>query len=250
MIHPTSIISPNARLGSAVSVGPYTIIHDNVEIGDNSSIGSHCEIGVATSLGDGSPLRIGDGANIRSHSILYESSSFGDKLVTGHRITVRENTRAGHNLQIGTLCDIQGDCTIGDYVRFHSNVHIGKCSVIEDFVWIFPYVVLTNDPHPPSNVLKGVTLRRFSVVATMSTVLPGVEVGEGALIGACTNVTRDVAPQRIVSGNPGEDRGSTERIRLKDGTNRPAYPWNTHFTRGYPPEVVAAWNVLEGKDPC
>ena len=45
---------------------------------------------------------------------------------TGHRVTVREGVKAGSDLQIGTLTDLQGDCTIGNYVRMHSNVHVGK----------------------------------------------------------------------------------------------------------------------------
>lgn len=66
---------------------------------------------------------------------------------------------AGKNLQIGTLSDLQGHCEIGDYVRLHSNVHIK--SVPGNFVWIFPYVVLTNDPYPPSDSLVGVTVQDF-----------------------------------------------------------------------------------------
>ena len=65
MIHPTAIISPKCQLGSGVSVGPYTIIHDNVQLGDNCSIGSHCEIGLPTPLAEGRSLIIGAGATIR-----------------------------------------------------------------------------------------------------------------------------------------------------------------------------------------
>jgi UDP-3-O-[3-hydroxymyristoyl] glucosamine N-acyltransferase len=69
------------------------------------------------------------------------------------------------------LSDLQGHCEIGDYVRFHSNVHIGQKSKIGNFVWIFPYVVLTNDPYPPSNNLVGVTVHDFAAIATMSVIL-------------------------------------------------------------------------------
>ena len=50
MIHPTALISPGAKLGSNVSVGPFSIIHDGVTIGNETSIGSHCEIGLFTDL--------------------------------------------------------------------------------------------------------------------------------------------------------------------------------------------------------
>lgn len=241
-IHPTAIVNQGAVVGPNVEIGPFVIIHENVEIGRDSSVGAYCELGISTPLSDGSPLVIRENSTIRSRSTFYEGSSFGSRLITGHGITVREGVSAGENLQIGTLGDIQGTCTIGNYVRFHSNVHIGKHSKIEDFVWIFPFVVLTNDPHPPSDVQLGVIIKRFASIATMSTILPGVEVGEGALVGACSNVGKNVGEHRVVAGNPAEDRGPTERIRLRDGTRRPAYPWTRHFSRGYPEEIVRKWH--------
>jgi acyl-[acyl carrier protein]--UDP-N-acetylglucosamine O-acyltransferase len=240
-IHPTAIIHPNAKVDHSVKIGAFTVIHENVVIGAGTEIGGHCEIGIPTPVGDGTPLRIGKGSTIRSHSIFYESSSFGDKLTTGHRVTVRELTRAGCSFQIGTLGDIQGHCKIGDYVKFHSNVHVGQHTTIENYVWVFPYVVFTNDPHPPSEVMQGVTVKSYAAIATMSTILPGVTIGEGALIGACSAVTKDVADHRIAVGNPATDRGETSRIKLQDGTNRSAYPWKQHFHRGYPEDVVAEW---------
>ncbi|MBI3283382.1 MAG: N-acetyltransferase, partial [Burkholderiales bacterium] len=191
-IHPTSYIAPGAVIGNDVVIGPLSIIHKNVSIGDGTIVGSYCELGVETTLGNGTRLEIGKQSTIRSHSVFYESSQFGDRLVTGHRVTVRENTVAGENLQIGTLGDIQGDCTIGDFVRFHSNVHIGKKSTIGNFVWVFPYVVLTNDPTPPSETLLGVTLDDFSIIATMAVILPGVRIGQHALVAASACVGKDV----------------------------------------------------------
>lgn len=241
MIHPTALISPKAQLGQGVSVGPYSIIHDNVQLGAGSSIGSHCEIGLPTGRANGQPLAIGRGANIRSHSIFYEGSTIGAELVTGHRVTVREGTHAGIGLQIGTLGDIQGTCRIGDYVRFHSNVHIGQHSTLGDYVWVFPYVVLTNDPHPPSEVMRGVVLQDYVAVATMSVILPGVTVGCGALVGAHSSVSRNVEPDTVVAGSPARMVCQTQDILLKDGSGKPAYPWRRHFHRGYPSDVVAGW---------
>lgn len=241
-IHPTAIISKDANLASNVIVGPYSIIHKNVAIEEGTVIGSHCEIGhPAHNFSGGPPLKIGKNSFIRSHSIFYEGSTFGENLVTGHRVTVREKTKAGRNLQIGTLSDIQGHCEIGDFVKFHSNVHIGQHSVIKDYVWIFPYVVLTNDPHPPSDVMMGVTLENYVAIATMSIILPGVTVKEGALVGAHSSVSRDVENDTVVAGSPAKYICDTNKIKLKDGSNQSAYPWRRHFHRGYLPETVAEW---------
>lgn len=241
MIHPSALVSPAARLGKDVHVGPFTVIHDNVVLGDRCRVEGFCELGVGNHLSSGEPLIIGADAHIRSHSIFYEASSFAEGLVTGHRVTVRERTRAGKNLQIGTLGDIQGHCSIGDYVRFHSNVHIGQKSTIGNCVWIFPYVVLTNDPHPPSNHLVGVTVEDYAVIATMSVILPGVRIARGVLVGAHALVNRDTEPDQVYLGNPARAVCATSSVRLQDGSGQPAYPWTHHFHRGYPEELVRTW---------
>lgn len=241
MIHNTAIISPAAKIGKNVAIGPFTIVHDNVIIGDDTVIESHCEIGYQSRLAEGVPLIIGRASLIRSHSILYEGSTFGERLVTGHRVTIREKTCAGVNFQVGTLSDIQGNCTIGDYVRCHSNVHIGQRSKVGNYVWIFPYVVLTNDPHPPSEVLLGVTVEDFVAIATMSVVLPGVTIRQGALVAAHSSVSRDVEADTVVGGAPAKFLCDTSKIKLKNSPETSAYPWRKHFHRGYPEAVVAEW---------
>lgn len=240
-IHPTCIVDPSAEIGIDVEVGPFSIIHANVRIGDSSTIGSHCEIGHPTPRAEGRALVIGSSALIRSHSVFYEGSNFGDRLVTGHGVTVREGTEAGENLQIGTLSDVQGDCLFGDYVRLHSNVFVGQHATIGSYVWLFPHVVLTNDPHPPSEVRLGVAVEDFAAIAAMSVILPGVRVGRGALVAANSSVNRDVEPDTVVAGSPAKRIRPTNEIYLKDGSDHPAYPWRRHFHRGYPREAVDAW---------
>lgn len=148
-ISPQGLVSRHARIGADVSVGPFSIVHDAVDIGAGSRIGAYCEIGVPTPLGRGEPLRIGSGAHIRSHSVLHQASCIGSDFESGHHVILRERTRVGRGVRIGTLSDIQGDCNIGDYVRMHSSVFVAKLSAIRDFAWLLPRVVLTNDPTPP-----------------------------------------------------------------------------------------------------
>ncbi|QLE78815.1 N-acetyltransferase [Francisella sp. Scap27] len=241
LIHRTAIVSEKAKLGKNVTIGPFSIIYDNVEISDNTIVESNCEIGVSNGLSDGDMLSIGPNSHIRSKSIFYEGSKFGENLTTGHNVTVREKTIAGKNLQIGTLSDIQGHCQIGDYVRLHSNVHIGQKSIIGSFIWIFPYVVLTNDPHPPSNTLLGVTVDDFAVISTMSVILPGVKIAKGCLIGANSLLGIRTEEGMLYSGNPAKKICPASKIKLKDGSRKPAYPWINHFNRGYPLDIIESW---------
>lgn len=242
-VHPSSYVSTGAKLGDDVEVGPFSIIHDNVILGNRVKVGAYCELGISTPLGDGTPLIIGDDSLIRSHSAFYESSSFGPGLTTGHHVTVREKTIAGAGFQIGTLSEIQGDCSVGDYVRFQSNVFVGKKTTIGNFVWILPFVVLTNDPTPPSNVLMGCTIEDYASIAAASVVLPGVTVGHHSLVAAQACVTKNVPPNMVVAGVPARVVGNTNTIKLRDGSGRAAYPWTHHFTRGYPASVTANWST-------
>lgn len=246
-IHPSAIVSPEAVLGVNVEIGPFSIIHSNVAIGSNTKIGAYCELGVATPRAYGSALEIGDGSLIRSHSIFYESSSFGSGLTTGHRVTVRENTVAGNNFQIGTLSEVQGDCQIGNHVRFQSSVFVGQRTRIGNFVWVLPYAVLTNDPTPPSDDLVGCVIEDFAVICAMAVILPGIIVGNNSLVAAHACVSRNVPHDMVAAGVPANIIGSTRSIKKRDGSGMHAYPWTAHFHRGYPTEIVKSWDVLHNR---
>ncbi len=234
-------IHEGASIGDGVSVGEGTIIYPNVTIGPNTFIGPYCTLGEPSAayyknMDQHAFKRVFIGKNslIRSHTIIYEDVAVGDHFQTGHRVTIREKTQIGNRCRVGTLCDFQGKLNIGDYVSIHSNVHLGQLSVIEDFVWIYPYVVLTNDPYPPMGKLKGVTVRKFAQIATSATILPGLEIGENALVGAGALVRENVPAERVVVGNPAKDICSVRQI--KDENNNAVYPWKEHLkdNRGFP----------------
>lgn len=239
-IHPTATVGKNVDIGKGVRIDAGAIIHDGVRIGDNSHIGAQCILGepladyYSDPNGYANPeLIIGKRSVIRSGTIIYADNVLGDDFECGHRVTIRERSAIADHVRIGTLSDIQGHCNIGRYTRLHSNVHIGQGSHIGEFVWIFPYVVLTNDPHPPSNHLKGVTVEPYSVIATMSVILPGVRIGSHSLVGACSLVRKDVAPEDVVTGNPAQRVCTIHDVKSKtDGSN--VYPWPEQFSRGMP----------------
>ena len=213
-IHPSAQIDEGVKLGRNIKIGANVIVGKNTIFGDNVIIENGCEIG--NYINNIQPLIIGNNSIIRSQSIIYGNSSFGDNLKTGHRVTVREGVKAGSDLQIGTLTDLQGDCTIGNYVRMHSNVHVGKYSQIGNFVWIFPYVVLTNDPHPPSDIKKGVVIKDFVSISTMSVILPGVILEKDTLVAAKSLVSKNTSQGSLVAGNPAKKICMASKIKLKD----------------------------------
>lgn len=222
------IIEDNVCIGKNCTIESNTIIKKNVEIGENSFIGANCILGEGTCRDGKNLLKIGKSALIRSGSILYIGSEIGDNFQTGHHVTIREKAMIGNHVSAGTLSDIQGNCKIGDYVRMHSNVHIGQLSVVDSFVWIFPYVVLTNDPTPPSENFVGVHICSFAIVATGAILMPGVEVAQDALVAAGAIVTKNVERYSVVAGNPGKVLSDVRKIKSKI-TGENVYPWRNYF---------------------
>lgn len=237
-------ISRHAAIGKNATIAETAIIHDNVVIGDDVEIGEYCIIG-HRARGDwsGRPLRIGSRARIRSHAVVYEGSVFGDDLSVGHSSMVREGVHAGANLQIGTMNDLEGDCQIGDWVRFHSNVHISRGTQIGDLVWIFPYVVTTNDPIPPSGLQVGTVIGPGSAVCTSSVVLPGAKLGAGVFVGAMSRAGGEIPAAALVVGNPGRVAGSVRRLKHEPSGKR--HPWMNHFSSAYPAEAQSRIAVLQ-----
>ena len=201
-------ISKKAIIGENVKIGNYTSIYDNVEIGDNSIISDHCAIGEPTSeyyknqdKYQNGKTTIGANSLIRSHSIIYSNNTFGNNLATGHRIIIREHCNFGNNCSIGNGTELHGYCNGGDYVRVHSNVDLAHAS-LGSFVWIYTGARFTNDPQPPSNILKGAFVDDYSIVAVNAIVLSGMKIGKHCLIGAGSLVSRNIPDYSLAMGNP------------------------------------------------
>ena len=234
------VISPTAKIGKNVRIGNHTIIYDNVEIGDNTIICNDCVIGEPLNDYYGNPVGyenpktiLGENSLIRSHTIIYAGNTMGDHFQTGHRVTVRENTVFGSHCSLGTLDDIQGHSVFGDYCRLHSNVHIGMHSKLGNFVFVYPYVVFTNDPTPPSDICIGPIVGDFSQIATGSILLPGVKIGKHCLVGACSSVTKNVEDYKLVVGVPAKPIKDVRDIIDRE-TGQSHYPWPLRFERNMP----------------
>lgn len=241
-------VHKNATIGEGCQIADTAIVSANVQLGDNCIVDDYCILGYPTQSEEHqTPLVIGASSHVRSHSTLYQGSSYGPGLKVGHNSMLREGIEAGVSFQVGSFNDLEGLAKIGDYVRFHSNVHMGRGTTIKDFVWVFPYVVFTNDPIPPSGLMEGATIEAGAVVATSAVVLPNTWVGEGVFIGAMTRAQGAIPTGALYVGNPGKIVGSVRKLRHTD-TNK-QHPWMSHFAWAYPnaaqPAIAALRERIE-----
>ncbi len=238
-------ISTKARIGKNVNIGPGTVIHDNVVIGDNVTIEGQCIIGVPTKHAQGNPLILGNDSYIRSHSVFYEGSKFGNKLITGHHLLIRENISAGENLQIGSYTELEGDIDIGHYVRLHSKVQLSKKTKVGDFVWLFPRVQTSTDPLPPSKIEEPISIGDMAVIAIGSLLLPGTKIGIGSFVAAGSIVRGNVPDVYCVSGSPAKVFAKLDK--LINFKHKLSYPWPKHNKDSYPEESYPLMDTIVNK---
>jgi acetyltransferase-like isoleucine patch superfamily enzyme len=198
-------------------------VHPNVSLGRNVSIGEFVILGEpARGARSGEhELVIGDDGVIRSHSVLYAGSRIGKRFQTGHQVFLREDNEIGDDVSIGTKSMIEHHVKIGNGVRIHSQAFIPEYTVLEDGCWIGPGVVITNANYPAATrtkeFLEGVLVRRKAKVGANATLLPGIEIGENALVGAGAVVTRDVPAGAVIVGDPARVVRRVTELRFPDG---------------------------------
>ena len=189
-----------------INIARTAIVDSRVEIGDGSVIEEYVVLGSGATVGDAPSLHIGPEAHIRSHTVLYLGSRIGHRFQTGHGAMIREANTIGDDVSIGSHSIVEHHVEIGNRVRVHSNAFIPEYSVIEDGAWIGPSVTLTNARYPLGRDakanLRGPIIRRGAKIGANATLLPGVVIGQDALVGAGSVVVRDVPDGAVVVGNP------------------------------------------------
>jgi acetyltransferase-like isoleucine patch superfamily enzyme len=187
-------------------------------------IGRNCRIAPDVTLGGGGDgagrVVVGDGATIRSGSVLYGNVVIGDDFTTGHDVLVREATRIGDDVLLGTGVVVDGETRIGRGASLQTGAYLPRGTNLGDRVFLGPRATLTNDPYPlrTDTDLVGPTLQADVSVGANATVLPGVTVGRGAFVAAGAVVTEDVPPETLAIGAPATHEPLPPEL---DGRNDP-----------------------------
>jgi acetyltransferase-like isoleucine patch superfamily enzyme len=243
-------ISPRARIGQNVRIGDNATIYDNVELGDNTVIGTYAIVGEPLMAYyhhgvpyENPPTIIGRDSIIRSHSVVYAGCTIDEAFSCGHHTLIREASKIGAHCSLGSFADLEGCAQIGNYCRLHSNVHVSQQSALGDFVWMFPFSVIANDPYPPSHDIQGSYIGNYTQVCVHAVVLAGVRIGENCMVGAHSLVNKNLPDFSLASGNPLTVRDIRKYSILGKGH---VYPWMTRFDRGMPWEGIGyeEWSRL------
>lgn len=179
------------------------IIYPNVKLGENCVIEDYCIVGHPLADGSTPETVIGNHAVLRAMTIIYAGNQIGHHFQTGNKANVRELNTIGNHVSIGTLSVIEHHVDIADHVRIHTSAFIPEYSVLKAHSWVGPHVVFTNAKVPKSaeakKNLRGPTLEEHAIVGANATISPSVVIGQNALIGSGTNITKNVEPNQVVS---------------------------------------------------
>lgn len=157
--------------------------------------------------------------------MIHETAFVSDKARIGegtkiwHLAQVRENAIIGENCIIGKNSYIGAGVKIGSNVKIQNNCSIYEGAIIGDGVFIGPHVVLTNDRNPrainPNGTLKSpddwhvgkILVQKGSSIGACSVIVTDVTIGEFAMVGAGSVVTKDIPPYALAYGNSAQFRG-------------------------------------------
>jgi len=157
---------------------------------------------------------------------IHESSYCDDDVAIGagtkvwHFCHILTGSRIGEYCSFGQNCVIGPRAIIGNRVRVQNNVSIYEGVIIEDDVFLGPSMVFTNVINPRSFIprkheYRRTLLKKGCTIGANATILCGVTIGEYAMVGAGSVVTKDVFPYALVHGNPARHHGWVSRAGNK-----------------------------------
>ncbi len=243
-----SYLHPTAHIGKGSSVGKFCVVGERVVLGKNCVVGNNVTIHAGSKIGDNariddnaiigkgparakrsifrgkdtdelSPPTIGNNCVIGAQAVIYVGSRLANDVFVADLATIRENVTIGEKTIIGRNVTVENYCTIGKSCKLETNCYITAYSTIEDYCFISPMVTTTNDNYLGRTKerfkhFKGVTVRRGGRIGAGAVILPGVEIGADAVVGAGAVVTKNVPARTVVVGVPAKYFGKTPKEQL------------------------------------
>ena len=154
-------------------------------------------------------------------SYVDEGAEIGDETKIWHFCHIMSGAKIGSNCSLGQNVNVGGKAVIGNGVKIQNNVSIYDSVEIEDDVFCGPSMVFTNVINPRAFVerkteYKKTVLKKGCSIGANATVVCGVTIGEYALVGAGSVVTKDVPPYSLVYGNPARVHGKVDKEEITD----------------------------------
>lgn len=199
----------SARVAETAVVYPGTVLGDDVVVGDNAVVGKHPTLGARSTAAveELPPLVVGAGSRILACAVVFAGSRLGQGVIVGDQACVRERCELGDGVVVGRGSLVENDTSVGARTRIQANAYVTAYSTLEEDVFLAPGVVTTNDNYMGRTeerleAMLGPTIRRGARVGGGAVLLPGIEIGEEAFVGAGAVVLRDVPARAVVVGNP------------------------------------------------
>jgi acetyltransferase-like isoleucine patch superfamily enzyme len=153
------------------------------------------------------PLELGAGTIVSTGAVVFAGTTVGERVIVGDQSCIRERCSIGDDVVLGRGSFVENDTSVGALTKIQAHAYITAYSTLEDNVFIAPCVITTNDnfmgrTEKRHALMRGPTIRRGARVGGGAVLLPGIEIGEEAFIGAGAVVVRDVEPRTLMVGNP------------------------------------------------
>jgi len=193
----TAIVYPGTVVGEGCKILDYAVVGKQPTLSPRSTAKRE----------DLPPLVLGPGSVVSTGAIVFAGTTVGERVIVGDQACVRERCTIGDDVVIGRGSLVENDTSVGALTKIQAHAYITAYSLLEDNVFIAPCVITTNDNYmgrteQRHKLIKGPTIRRGARVGGGSVLLPGIEIGEEAFIGAGAVVLRDVPPKAVMVGSP------------------------------------------------
>ncbi|MGB0871761.1 MAG: DapH/DapD/GlmU-related protein [Solirubrobacterales bacterium] len=222
------LVGENVSIDESAQIGANVVLHDNVEIGHGCVIKHNTVIGQAPTLAPGSnavqqsskTTTIGDGSTICNGCVILRGATIGSATIVGDHGFVREGATIGDNCVIGRGSSVSVAARVGNRVRVQGPTAIGPRMIVEDDVFISINLAPITDRTSGRDPTKSngfATLRRGCRIGANVSLMPGIEIGVEAVVGAGAVVFESVPARAKVVGIPARVIGSVSADELLDG---------------------------------